>query len=56
MQKKTIYNINIYKILWTCFIGEHISDICTSKKYEKNQEGPKLIALGKYSFSISNNK
>jgi len=33
-------------VLWTCLIGENISDVCVSKKYEKNQEGPKLIALG----------
>ncbi|OUM60757.1 hypothetical protein PIROE2DRAFT_13394 [Piromyces sp. E2] len=44
------------QVLWNCFIGESISDVCISKKYEKNQEGPKLIALGTTSLFFISHK
>ncbi|KAL6621345.1 PTHB1 N-terminus-domain-containing protein [Neocallimastix sp. 'constans'] len=44
------------QVLWTCLIGENISDVCVSKKYEKNQEGPKLIALGSTSLFFISHK
>ncbi|ORX79560.1 hypothetical protein BCR32DRAFT_294364 [Anaeromyces robustus] len=62
-KQKTQKYVSSYKqstlepqVLWTCLIGEHISDICASKKYEKNQEGPKLIALGSTSLFFISHK
>ncbi|ORX57170.1 hypothetical protein BCR36DRAFT_395293 [Piromyces finnis] len=55
--KQSIIQNNLEpQVLWSCLIGESISNICISKKYEKNQDGPKLIALGTTSLFFISHK